>query len=109
MATLYNRIALLCEGKQVSFTRMLVDIGVSRSLKQKLQDNPEKTITLKTAQKMADYFGVSVDYITGEDTKKEAAPISGSGLPEGYVELTPENRAIVDRLIADLAKSQSKT
>lgn len=41
--------------------------------------------------------------------KKEAAPVSGDGLPEGYAQLTPANRAIVDRLIADLAKSQSNS
>ena len=42
-----------------------------------------------------------------EKSMKETAPISESGLPEGYEQLTPANRAIVDRLIADLAKSQS--
>ena len=84
---------------------MCVDLGISKSMMTKLRDNPSRQITSETAKKIADYFGVSVERVlTGE---KETAPISGSGLPEGYEQLTPANRAIVDRLIADLAKSQS--
>lgn len=55
---------------------------------------------------LVELFGCQLSDLMSE---KEAAPIAGSGLPEGYVQLTPENRAIVDRLIADLAKTQSKT
>lgn len=41
--------------------------------------------------------------------KKMTAPEDGGGIqmPAGYEQLNPANRAIVDRLIADLAKSQS--
>lgn len=56
-------------------------------------------------------LGVSVEDVMSDATpvKQEAAPgpKTESGLPEGYAQLTPANRAIVDRLIADLAKSQS--
>lgn len=40
--------------------------------------------------------------------KKDTTVSSDVGMPEGYAQLTPANREIVDRLIADLAKAQSK-
>lgn len=38
---------------------------------------------------------------------KKSLALSSEGLPAGYARLNPENKAIVDRLIADLAKAQS--
>lgn len=45
----------------------------------------------------------------GQTGKKMTVPLSEDGIqiPAGYEQLNPANRAIVDRLIADLAKSQS--
>ena len=62
---------------------------------------------------VCDALGVSVEEVMSDDQpiKKRAAQDhkGGSGLPEGYAQLSPVNRAIVDRLIADLAKSQSNS
>lgn len=107
MGTLYENITSLCTEKGIKGGKMCVDLGISKSLMTKLRDNPARQITSETAKKIADYFGVSVERVlTG---KKEAAsgPKTENGLPEGYAQLNPANRAIVDRLIADLAKSQS--
>ena len=57
--------------------------------------------------------GVSVEWLRGETDepviKEKPSAISGElslGMPNGYEQLTPVNQAIVDRLIADLVKSQ---
>lgn len=39
---------------------------------------------------------------------KKDLPVGEVSMPEGYDKLTPANREIVDRLIADLAKARSK-
>ena len=62
---------------------------------------------------IAKALNVDEAWLMGYDVpmeKEEPAPENESGhrLPAGYDKLTPENRAIVDRLIADLANNQSK-
>lgn len=64
----------------------------------------------KTIAKVASYLDVSVEYLlTGEGQEEKPPTNTGEELsaPDGYDRLTPANRMIVDRLIADLAKSQS--
>lgn len=67
---------------KVSFSKMCVDLGLSKSLKTKLKDNPQKTINGETAQKIADYFGVSVDRVLGSDQKEKSPTPDGVGLSE---------------------------
>lgn len=63
MGTLYENIMSLCAQKGVKGGKMCVDLGISKSMMTKLRDNPNRQITSETAKKIADYFGVSVDYI----------------------------------------------
>lgn len=84
----------------------------------------------ETINKLAARFGVSADYLLGnvsepyfyldndrikreinsygDDEEKEPTPVfeDGPTLPPEYKFLNPANKAIVDRLIADLVKSQ---
>lgn len=73
----------------------------------------------KTRLAIAELFGISLEQLDGalpENFKeialkrvKNPASVSADGklYPAGYDRLTPENRKIVDRLIADLANNQS--
>lgn len=75
MGTLYENISTLCAIKKIKPGKMCVDIGVSKSMMTKLHDDPNRKITSKTAQKIADYFGVSVDRVlTGRDEKNDPGP-----------------------------------
>lgn len=78
---IYNNIIALCESRtpRVSFSKMCVDLGLSKSLGTKLKDDPDKNINGETAKLIADYFGVSVDCVLGDETKKAAAN-EGDGL-----------------------------
>ena len=55
-------------------------------------------------------YNVSVEWLKGETDIKNPDPQTGAGTmpPKEYSDLNAANRAIVDRLIADLAKSQSE-
>ncbi len=64
----------------------------------------------ETTMRLARFFGVSVDDLLGLSEQREKPSTNTDGglkVPEGYDKLTSANRMIVDRLIADLAKSQS--
>ena len=75
MSNLYECIMKLCADKGISGYKMCADTGISRGLLTDLKAGRKKTITTGTAQKIADYFGVSVDYLLGNTDQKEKAPI----------------------------------
>ena len=70
MAEMYKIIDTLLEQKGISGAKMSNDLGMSRSFMTELRKGRAKCIKLDTAQKIADYFGVSLGYLLGE----EAAP-----------------------------------
>lgn len=53
---------------------MCVDLGLSKSLMTDLKSGRKKGITSETAQKIADYFSVSVDRVLNGPDSKEKAP-----------------------------------
>ena len=106
------------------FEQLLKEHGVSAYKVSKETGIPQPTLSgwkrtnrtpqIRTLKAIADYFGVSVEYLKGETDdrgqKETPAPVSGSGqYPHGYDLLTPEQKEIVDRLIADLAKNHQST
>lgn len=70
---IYTSIKSLCDSHTppISFSKMCVDLGLSKSLGTKLKDNPDKEINSETAQMIADYFKVSVDRVLGNEQKEE--------------------------------------
>ena len=112
MGTLYENIKSLCDEHKITGGKMCVTLGLSKSLMTKLKNEPEREISSDTALKIANYFKVSTDRVLYGETEQKNKPTpkneSGQGLPAGYDKLTPENKAIVDRLIVDLANNQSK-
>ena len=79
-----DSIESLCKNAnpKVSFSKMCVDLGLSKSLNTKLKSNPAKTINGETAQKIADYFGVSVDRVLGSEQKEKSPAPEGAELTE---------------------------
>lgn len=73
MADMYKTIDALLREHGISGAKMSSDLGMSRSFMTELRSGRAKSIKAETAQKIADYFGVSLDYLlTGE--QKETAP-----------------------------------
>ena len=81
MSNLYNRLQELCEEKGVSGYRMRKDVGIQPSIMTDLKMGRRASMKVETAQKVADYFGVTVGYLLGEG--KEKAPTQ-----EGEREIT---------------------
>ena len=92
---IYSTILELCNNHtpRVSFSKMCVDLGLSKSLGTKLKENSDKTITAETAQKIADYFGVSVDRVLGKEQQKRPTPQKGEPGYDDMVLLEAFNRA----------------
>lgn len=82
MGTLYERITTLCEEKGVSRSRMCLDVGLSKSTMSDMKNGRTKSVSTATAQKIASYFGVSVDYLLGKEDKKEKPTVQDDGLSE---------------------------
>lgn len=78
MSTLYENIRNLCSEGNIKPGRMCVDLGLSKSLMTDLKAGRKKTIRADTAQKIADYFGVTVDRVLGAE--KEAPATEGEGI-----------------------------
>lgn len=65
--TLYNRIVDLCEAKGVSVFRMCKETGISQGNITDLKMGRSTTLSSKAMEKIADYFGTSVDYLIGKE------------------------------------------
>lgn len=104
MSTLYENIRNLCSEGSIKPGRMCVDLGLSKSLMTDLKAGRKKTIRADTAQKIADYFGVTVDRVLGAEKKNEPAEI-GEPIPK-YEQLNDENKVKAQEYIALLLSSQ---
>ena len=84
MGTLYETIRSLCDKKGIKPGKMCSDLGMSKSIMTKLQDDPTRTIKLDTARKIADYFGVTLEELDRGDLSEsdaEKAPATeGEGI-----------------------------
>lgn len=80
MSVLYDRIHALCDAKGVKDGTMCRESGVARSTFQELKMGRTESLSLKNLHKIADYFGVSISELTGEEQKEKPAPSEGSGL-----------------------------
>lgn len=73
MGTLYDNIMKLCNERGIKGGKMCTDIGISKGLLTDLKMGRRTGVSAVTAQKIADYFGVSVALLLGKDTKKAPA------------------------------------
>lgn len=64
----YNLFCKLCAEKKISPTRASLEIGLSKSTATKWK-NTGATPQGETLNKIADYFGVSVDYLLENEKK----------------------------------------
>ena len=68
MATVYEMIESLSRERGITGSKMCDDLGISRSTMTELRKGRAKTMNLEKAGKIADYFGVSTDYLLGKAT-----------------------------------------
>ena len=71
MGEMYNRIVALCKERGIKPGRVCTDTGLSRGMMSDLKMGRTKELSAKNTKIIADYFGVTTDYLlAGEETKK---------------------------------------
>ena len=70
MENLYTRIETLCNEKGIRPGRLCDALGLSRSLMTDLKMGRKKTVNAQTAQKIADFLGVSVAFLLGSSEER---------------------------------------
>lgn len=80
MSELYELIENLCKEKGTNITAMCKASGVSRAPLTELKMGRSKTLSSATLSKIAAYFGVSVDYLLGNEEKEKPTSAYGDGL-----------------------------
>ena len=69
MAIIYDRIEALCKKNKINVTALCKECDIPRASLSDLKCGRTKTLSFNTLIKIADYFNVSVDFISGkEDT-----------------------------------------
>ena len=72
MKNLYTRIETLCNEKGIRPGRLCDSLNLSRSLMTDLKMGRKKTVNAETAQKIADFLGVSVAYLLGQSESRSS-------------------------------------
>lgn len=111
MGTLYERITALCKNKGVSGSRMCLDLGLSKSTMSDLKYGRTKGMSTATAQKIASYLDVTVDFLLGEE-EKEKPTVQDDGLTDNQrvliefaKSLSEEQAALALRLLKSLVEA----
>lgn len=100
----YPRFVQLCEQKDVKKTRALLDAGLPKSAAKYWEDAYNKGIdskpTTQNAVKLANYFGVTVDYLL--NAEKENAPGSDaeSEIEKALAQATPLQIETIKEVLA---------
>ena len=83
MSNMYDIIASLClENGNISISKMCKDTGISRGALTDLKMGRTKSFSIETISKIAEYFGVSTDYIAGKTDKKSKPALTKKDEPD---------------------------
>lgn len=69
MGNLYSNIETLCKSRGISITTMCKESGASRGSLTDLKQGRNTALHPDTLKKIAAYFGVSVDYLLGNEER----------------------------------------
>lgn len=115
MGGLYENIAGLCAERQISAYKLCTDLGMRNSVLSDLKAGRKKGLNAETLSKIADYFGVSIDYLLGGG-QKEKTPAEADVDFDDFTyalygearELTEENKMMLLDMARMLKKRQQE-
>ena len=106
MANLYENIENLCKQRGVNVTTMCKESGASRGSLTDLKNGRKQTLKYETLDKIASYFGTSVDALVSGDRKENPPQQSQSEvdadikwIEQKLVEMSKEKREALMKLI----------
>ena len=76
MSDLYNIIAELCKQRGITVYKMCKDIGIRGSVLSDLKTGRKKGLSTDTLSKIADHFGVTVDYLLGDESMEKTPALT---------------------------------
>lgn len=71
MSDLYERIDRLCKDRNINITVMCKESGASRGSLSDLKFGRKQNLSVDTLRKIASYFDVTVDYLTGKENSPD--------------------------------------
>ena len=83
--SIYETISGLCKRDGITGYRMCKDIGIQPSIMTDLKSGRKKGLSAAVANKIAEYFGVSVGYLLGTEEQEQLADEIGE-LSEDEIE-----------------------
>lgn len=92
MSTFYDNYIKLCAVHDKSPTAVSKEIGLSNAAASGWKNGKKPSAVTK--QKLADYFGVTVEELTGEEQKEKPNALDGIELEK----LSPARRALLEAL-----------
>lgn len=106
MANLYENIEKLCKQRGVNVTTMCKESGASRGSLTDLKNGRKQTLKYETLDKIASYFGTSVDALVSGDRKENPPQQPQSEvdadikwIEQKLVEMSKEKREALMKLI----------
>ena len=99
MSNLYETIEALCRKQNIRPGTLCTTLGLSRSLMTDLKMGRKKSLSAQTAQKIANYFGVSVGYLLGEPEQPDELADVDIAFYGEYRELTAEQKDAVRQMV----------
>lgn len=79
-----ERVKALCKERKLPISRLEKDLGFANGYIGQLRKG---TFPADRLQAIAEYFGVTTDYLLGTDTKKEPLTVNGEELSDAEAEL----------------------
>lgn len=99
MSELYKRLASLCEEKGITGYRMCKDLSIQPSIVTDLKMGRRSGLKAETANKIAEYFGVTVGYLLGETDQKQKTPaVTVYDEHDNIIRLDNETLELIDSL-----------
>ena len=77
MGNMYSVIETLCRSQGIKVGKLCAELGISRGVMGDLKAGRTKTLSVASCQKIADYFGVTTDYLLGTDGNEKAPAETG--------------------------------
>lgn len=106
MANLYENIEKLCKQRGVNVTTMCKESGASRGSLTDLKNGRKQTLKYETLDKIASYFGTSVDTLVSGEQKENPPQKPQSEvnadikwIEQKLVEMSKEKREALMKLI----------
>lgn len=106
MANLYENIEKLCKQRGVNVTTMCKESGASRGSLTDLKNGRKQTLKYETLDKIASYFGTSVDALVSGEQKENPPQQPQSEvdadikwIEQKLVEMSKEKREALMKLI----------